>query len=204
MSHALAPLNLPLPRFYLGPLVAPKLVGPICAEVPAPARLCSLMVVRCSRCHKMYAEDGCGGCHYHSGTHRGGFTAHAFTGLMFGWSCCKELAEDAPGCRLAAQHTPCVATAAAMSHFPKVVQKEDEVSDGLRRRAGEAKEPPLIVVKSVLSVASCFDGQRHSSATYRLLHVPQAVAAPAVHQPMRLPTVAAAACTLAQGSPLWA
>ena len=52
----------------------------------------------------MYAEEGSGGCYYHPGTHRGDGN-HGRTGLMCGWSCCKELAEDAQGCRLASQHT---------------------------------------------------------------------------------------------------
>ena len=47
------------------------------------------MVARCSRCHKMYAEEGSGGCYYHPGTHRGDGN-HGRTGLMCGWSCCKE------------------------------------------------------------------------------------------------------------------
>ena len=59
----------------------------------------------------------------------------------------QELAEDARGCRLAAQHIPCEATAAAMSLFPKVAQDEGGASDGLRRRSGEAKEPPPVVVE---------------------------------------------------------
>ena len=59
----------------------------------------------------------------------------------------QELAEDARGCRLAAQHIPCEATAAAMRLFPKVAQDEGGASDGLRRRSGEAKEPPPVVVE---------------------------------------------------------
>ena len=59
----------------------------------------------------------------------------------------QELAEDARGCRLAAQHIPCEATAAAMRLFPKVAQDEGGASDGLRRRSGEAKEPPPFVVE---------------------------------------------------------
>ena len=132
------------------------------------------MVARCSRCHKMYAEEGSGSCYYHPGTHRGDGN-HGRTGLMCGWACCKarlrlhlrpdptpqplatapspqlkshacaalqELAEDAKGCRLVAQHIPCEATAAAMSRFPKVAQAQDEASDGMRRRSCEAREPP--------------------------------------------------------------
>ena len=57
----------------------------------------------------------------------------------------QELAEDAKGCRLAAQHIPCEATAAAMSRFPKIAQAQDEASDGMRRRSGETREPPPAV-----------------------------------------------------------
>jgi hypothetical protein len=61
----------------------------------------------------------------------------------------QELAEDVQGCRLAAQHIPCSATAAAMSRFPKVAQDEGGASDGMRRRSGEAKEPPSAVSEGV-------------------------------------------------------
>ena len=50
----------------------------------------STMVARCLRCHKMYAEEGGGGCYYHPGTHRGD-SHYGRTGLMCGWSCCKVL-----------------------------------------------------------------------------------------------------------------
>ena len=96
----------------------------------------------------MYAEEGSGGCYYHPGTHRGDGN-HGRTGLMCGWSCCKELAEDAQGCRLASQHIPCAATAAAMDRFPKVAQDEGGASDGMRRRSGEAKEPTPAVSEGV-------------------------------------------------------
>ena len=48
------------------------------------------MVAKCLRCHKMYEEEGGGGCYYHPGTHRGD-SHYGRTGLMCGWSCCKVL-----------------------------------------------------------------------------------------------------------------
>ena len=56
----------------------------------AESVLALTMVARCLRCHKMYEEEGGGGCYYHPGTHRGD-SHYGRTGLMCGWSCCKVL-----------------------------------------------------------------------------------------------------------------
>ena len=100
-----------------------------------------MALAKCSRCGRMYADDDRSSCYYHPGTHRGNPQQIALT--LSGWSCCNVLAADARGCRLAATHTPCPKTAAALARFP-----QSDVclpADGARRRgAAEEREPPVV------------------------------------------------------------
>ena len=74
-------------------------------------------------------------CAYHPGEFSGITCKPPYT---TGWSCCSADQRDATGCRKAAQHDPCEATARGLASFPVVDEPAGEC--GLRQRRGQKAE----------------------------------------------------------------
>ena len=100
-----------------------------------------MALAKCSLCGVMYADDDRSSCYYHPGDHRGNPQIGVALGGLSGWSCCKNMARDARGCRLAATHTPCPTTAAALARFPQSADRPAARTD--------AEPPPVAVVEGV-------------------------------------------------------
>ena len=71
-------------------------------------------------------------CRFHSGTYSSGGTTCA-DGCLVGWSCCKAIQEQAPGCQLRAEHSEDKTTTARLRAFQQELARHSAVDLGCRK-----------------------------------------------------------------------
>ena len=71
-------------------------------------------------------------CRFHSGTYSSGGTTCA-DGCLVGWSCCKAIQEQAPGCQLRAEHSEDKTTTARLRAFQQELARHSAADLGCRK-----------------------------------------------------------------------